>query len=65
MIQWFPGMTQDYPCSAQGQANGEPQNLDYLQQTLNGWFTGQDVYGDENWIGEYQCSGNCDNGNLC
>ncbi|PMD16298.1 glycoside hydrolase family 23 protein [Hyaloscypha hepaticicola] len=62
---WFPGMTQDYPCSAQGQANGEPQNLDYLQQTLNGWFTGQDVYGDETWIGDYQCSGNCDNGNLC
>ncbi|KAF8857612.1 putative extracellular soluble lytic transglycosylase [Acephala macrosclerotiorum] len=62
---WFAGMTQDYPCSATGQANGLPQNLDYLQQTLNGWFTGQNPYGDQNWIGTYHCSGQCGGGNRC
>jgi hypothetical protein len=59
------GLTQDYPCSAGGQTNGEPQNLDYLQQTLNGWFVGLNPQGDDNWIGEYQCKGNCGNGQLC
>ncbi|KFZ14424.1 hypothetical protein V501_03242 [Pseudogymnoascus sp. VKM F-4519 (FW-2642)] len=30
------GLTTDYPCSPEGKANGMPQNLDYLQQVLNG-----------------------------
>jgi hypothetical protein len=59
------GLTEDYPCSSEGQSNGEPQNLDYLQQTLNGWFTGQNPYGDQNWIGTYKCQGACSGGNLC
>jgi hypothetical protein len=59
------GITQSYPCSAEGRSNGEPQNLDYLQQTLNGWFTGQDPYGDQSWIGTYKCQGSCSSGDLC
>ena len=59
------GLTEGYPCSAEGKSNGEPQNLNYLMQTLNGWFLGLDVYGDQNWIGKYKCQGNCDNGNIC
>jgi hypothetical protein len=59
------GLTQSYPCSAEGQSNGEPQNLNYLQQTLNGWFTGQNPYGDQSWIGTYKCQGNCNGNNLC
>lgn len=39
------GLTADYPCSSEGQANGVPQNLDYLHQVLNGWLMGLDVYG--------------------
>lgn len=71
---WFPagsglngnkGMTEGYPCSDEGRANGLPQNLDYLQETLNGWFTGQDPYGDQSWIGTYNCQGQCGNGNKC
>lgn len=59
------GLTEGYPCSDEGRSNGEPQNLDYLQETLNGWFTGQDVYGDQNWIGTYNCQGSCNSGDLC
>jgi len=59
------GLTTGYPCSSEGQSNGEPQNLDYLQETLNGWFTGQNPYGDQAWIGQYSCSGSCGNGNVC
>ena len=58
------GLTQDYPCSSEGQGNGEPQNLDYLMEIFNGWMLGLDVYGDDSWIGEYQCQGSC-NGGLC
>lgn len=59
------GLTKGYPCSSEGKSNGEPQNLDYLHQTLNGWFTGQDPYGDQNWIGTYKCQGNCNSGHVC
>lgn len=59
------GLTTGYPCSAEGKSNGLPQNLDYLQETLNGWFTGQNPYGDENWIGKYKCKGFCGGGVLC
>ena len=56
------GLTVDYPCSAEGKSNGEPQNLDYLQQVLNGWLLGLDVYGSDNWIGTYNCDQSCSNG---
>ncbi|OBT85094.1 hypothetical protein VE02_06476 [Pseudogymnoascus sp. 03VT05] len=56
------GLTTDYPCSPEGKANGWPQNLDYLQQVLNGWLLGLDVYGDDNWIGTYNCDQSCSNG---
>ena len=59
------GLTQGYPCSQEGRSNGDPQNLDYLQQTLNGWFQGKDVYGDDSYIGTYQCSGSCNGNDLC
>ncbi len=62
---WFRDMTKGYPCSAKGKTNGLPQNLDYLQETLNGWFTGQDPYGGQYWIGTYKCQGNCNGGNVC
>ncbi|KAF2715401.1 glycoside hydrolase family 23 protein [Pleomassaria siparia CBS 279.74] len=48
-----------------GKAHGMPQNLDYLQQTLNGWVLGLNPYGDENWIGQYHCSGDCSRGHVC
>jgi Transglycosylase SLT domain len=59
------GLTQGYPCSAQGIQQGAPQNLDYLQETLNGFFVGQNPQGDQSWIGTYRCQGNCNNGQLC
>ncbi|GLI74772.1 hypothetical protein PoHVEF18_003020 [Penicillium ochrochloron] len=59
------GLTVDYPCSEEGKANGVPQNLDYLQQVLNGWLMGLDVYGDDSWIGTYRCDQNCDGGSKC
>lgn len=59
------GLTASYPCSVEGQSNGEPQNLDYLQQIFNGWMMGLDVYGDDSWIGQYQCSGSCNGSNQC
>ncbi|KAJ6001562.1 hypothetical protein N7499_002535 [Penicillium canescens] len=59
------GLTQDYPCSAEGKSNGVPQNLDYLHQVMNGWLMGLDVYGADNWIGTYKCDQSCDNGSLC
>ncbi|KAB8360678.1 hypothetical protein FH972_024415 [Carpinus fangiana] len=62
---WFTGLTQGYPCSSEGQSNGSPQNLDYLQQVLNGWFQGELVYDHVQDFGTYQCSGSCDNGSLC
>jgi len=58
------GLTDDYPCSDEGQSNGQPQNLDYVQEILNGWLTGLNPYGDDYWIGTYDCAGNCDSG-LC
>jgi hypothetical protein len=58
------GLTEGYPCSEEGRHNGDPQNLDYLHQTLNGWFVGLDPQGEDSWIGEYQCQG-CNNGGLC
>ncbi|KAL9617385.1 MAG: hypothetical protein Q9160_007835 [Pyrenula sp. 1 TL-2023] len=30
------GLTEKYPCSKEGKNNGQPQNLDYLHQTING-----------------------------
>ena len=59
------GLTRDYPCSQEGRNNGMPQNLDYLQQVLNGWFLGLNPYGEDNWLGDYHCSGNCDSGHFC
>lgn len=61
------GLTEDYPCGDAGRANGQPQNLDYLHETLNGWFLGYDVYGDDAGVveGKYACQGSCDNGGLC
>ena len=38
------GITVDYPCGA-GKQHGDPQNLNYLHETLNGWFQGKDMYG--------------------
>lgn len=48
------GLTEAYPCSPEGKKNGDPQNLNYLQQMLNGWLLGKDVYGKDNWIGTYR-----------
>ena len=59
------GLTQSYPCSDEGRSHGDPQNLDYLQQTLNGLFVGLNPQGDDSWIGDYRCQGNCNNGHLC
>ncbi|KAF2442199.1 glycoside hydrolase family 23 protein [Karstenula rhodostoma CBS 690.94] len=59
------GLSLDYPCSDDGKAHGQPQNLDYLQQTLNGWFLGLNPYGDDNWLGQYHCSGDCGSGHVC
>ncbi|KAH8696114.1 transglycosylase SLT domain protein [Talaromyces proteolyticus] len=59
------GLTADYPCSSEGQSNGEPQNLDYIQQIFNGWMLGLDVYGDDSWIGTYKCAGSCNGNNQC
>jgi hypothetical protein len=59
------GLTGDYPRSSEGQTNGVPQNLDYLRQVLNGWLMGLDVYGDDNWIGTYQCDQTCSDGSKC
>ena len=58
------GLTDGYPCSPEGRQHGDPQNLDYLHQTLNGWFVGLNPQGEDSWIGEYQCQ-RCDNGKLC
>ena len=59
------GVTEDYPCGA-GRQFGYPQNLDYLHETLNGWFQGYDVYGGDAWLdGKYACRGTCDSGGLC
>ncbi|KAJ5770902.1 uncharacterized protein N7511_002953 [Penicillium nucicola] len=59
------GLTRDYPCSEEGRANGEPQNLDYLHQVMNGWLMGLDAYGDDSWIGIYKCDQSCGDGSLC
>lgn len=60
------GLTEKYPCSKEGKAHGDPQNLNYLHETLNGWFQGYDMYGkDSNLDGEYNCQQNCNNGNIC
>lgn len=60
------GLTQDYPCSSEGQSHGVPQNLDYLHEVLNGWFQGYNIYGDDAGLGgSYKCQGNCDNGAQC
>lgn len=57
------GLTEGYPCSDEGRANGVPQNFDYLHQVLNGWLMGLDVYGSDNWIGTYDQS--CGDGSKC
>ncbi|KAH0559315.1 hypothetical protein GP486_004170 [Trichoglossum hirsutum] len=57
------GLTEDYPCHG-GVGNGGPQNLDYLQQMLNGWLLGRDPQGVDSFIGSYHCQ-NCKNGALC
>lgn len=60
------GITSWYPCSDEGRRNGDPQNLNYIHETLNGWFQGKDMYGsDQDLDGKYDCQGNCDNGRLC
>lgn len=59
------GLTEEYPCSSEGQSNGVPQNLDYLHQVLNGWLMGLDVYGDDSWIGTYHCDQSCSDGSKC
>lgn len=60
------GLTEKYPCSKEGKAHGVPQNLNYLHETLNGWFQGYDMYGkDRNLDGAYNCNQNCNNGNIC
>lgn len=60
------GITKSYPCSSQGRANGDPQNLNYLHETLNGWFQGYDMYGsDAKLDGSYKCTGTCTGSNLC
>ena len=61
------GITVSYPCSAEGQSHGDPQNLDYLHETLNGWFQGYDMYGsDADLDGIYNgCTGTCSSGNVC
>jgi len=42
---WYLGMTVDEVLAVgQGQCCGCMQNLDYLQQSLNGWFVGKDAY---------------------
>lgn len=57
------GITEDYPCSSEGQGNGYPQNLDYLHEVLNGWFQGYDIYGaDAHLGGYYDCQGSCSDG---
>lgn len=59
------GLTEDYPCSDEGQGNGVPQNLDYIHEMLNGWFQGYDIYGDDAGLGgSYDCQGSCDS-SLC
>ncbi|KAF4777364.1 SPBc2 prophage-derived uncharacterized transglycosylase-like protein [Colletotrichum scovillei] len=59
------GLTLSYPCSDEGKSNGVPQNLDYLHQTLNGWFQGLDIYGKDSHLGgKYNCQQNCNDG-LC
>ncbi|KAI1325333.1 glycoside hydrolase family 23 protein [Xylariaceae sp. FL0255] len=59
------GLTTDYPCGA-GTQYGDPQNLNYIHELLNGWFQGYDIYGDDADLdGSYDCTGSCGNGNLC
>ncbi|EJT98468.1 glycoside hydrolase family 23 protein [Dacryopinax primogenitus] len=42
---WYIGMTVDAVLAVgQGSCCGCMQNLDYLQQSLNGWFVGEDAY---------------------
>jgi hypothetical protein len=60
------GLTRDYPCSQQGKDHGDPQNLNYLHETLNGWFQGLDMYGtDADLDGSYDCAGTCNGNNQC
>ncbi|OAA72556.1 extracellular soluble lytic transglycosylase [Cordyceps fumosorosea ARSEF 2679] len=60
------GITEKYPCSAEGKRNGLPQNLDYIHETLNGWFQGYDMYGKDSGLhGKYDCKGRCTGSNLC
>ncbi|KAJ6779482.1 hypothetical protein PWT90_00788 [Aphanocladium album] len=60
------GLTTYYPCSDEGRRNGSPQNLNYIHETLNGWFQGKDMYGNDAYLdGKYDCQGNCDGGRQC
>ncbi|KAI8629590.1 glycoside hydrolase family 23 protein [Xylariaceae sp. FL1651] len=59
------GLTVDYPCGL-GRSFGDPQNLNYLRYTLNGFFQGKDIYGDDADLdGMYACQGSCGGGNVC
>ncbi|KAI1081625.1 glycoside hydrolase family 23 protein [Whalleya microplaca] len=59
------GLTEDYPCG-KGRNYGDPQNLNYLHETLNGWFQGKDMYGDDADLdGSYTCTGSCSGNDLC
>lgn len=60
------GLTEKYPCSSEGKRHGLPQNLNYIHETLNGWFQGYDMYGKDSGLkGKYNCQGNCNGGNIC
>lgn len=60
------GLTEGYPCSKEGRAHGVPQNLNYLHETLNGWFQGYDMYGKDRGLdGMYDCNQSCSNGHIC
>lgn len=47
---WFPAGSSSYPCLDEGKADG-------LQETLNRWFARQNPYGEQRWIGTYDCQG--------
>jgi len=49
---WYIGMTVQKVLAVQYSCCGCMQNLDYLQQSLNGWFVGKDAYGLG--LGSYQ-----------
>lgn len=57
------GLTASYPCSSEGRSHGDPQNLNYIHEILNGWFQGYDMYGSDSRLdGKYNCDQSCNNG---